>query len=618
MPPSYTTNRHPTRRVAHLGSGPQLSLAAAVFTAASLSVLSHVPSPPPPSTTATTTTAAYYSSPSAPSPSPRPNVDPDRVNPFPMASCRGLKLEEATIGEMQGWLTGGVVTSVELVRCYLERVAQVDPFVGAIMELNPDALDIAAQMDAERASGSVRGPLHGIPFLVKDNFATDDKVATTAGTVMLLGAKVPRDAHVVALLRAAGAVLLGHSNMSEWADMRSTSYSEGYSARRGQTRNAYNLTQEPGGSSSGSGVAVSANMAAFALGTETDGSIVSPAEREGLVGLKTTLGLTSRAGVIPESSNQDTVGILARTVADAAAVLSVIHGVDPRDAATQAQVGRVPEDGDYTQFVAAAATSTIADKPLAGARFGLPWARVWEAASTRNQLPQLLEAIRRIEDAGATVYNNTDYPSYLTSVSPFGWDWKYPEDNATESSFTYIAVDFYNNVGAYLSELSNTTIRTLADVVAFNYAHTDVEGGYPGTNVAFQSGQDNLLVSLATGGVMDDTYYRALNYSKAAAREQGIDAALRVKGPDGAEIVLDALLVPSDDSAGYPLITIPVGIDAWHVPFGLTLTASAFSEPTLLRLAAAIDAVLGRRRVPPTFYEWNATNIPVNFGVGTY
>ncbi|KAJ1552977.1 hypothetical protein HK405_009356, partial [Cladochytrium tenue] len=372
------------------------------------------------SSSSSAATAAYAASTTAgtasasATPSPPPNVDPYYVNPFPMSLCNGLPLEDASVSDIQAWLTEGALTSVQLVQCYLQRIDQIDSYVGAIMELNPDALDIAAQMDEERAQGSVRGPLHGIPFLVKDNFATDDKVATTAGTVMLLGSKVPRDAHVVALLRKAGAVLLGHSNMSEWADMRSTSYSEGYSARRGQTRNAYNLTQEPGGSSSGSGVAVTSNMVTFALGTETDGSIVSPAERESLIGLKTTRGLTSRAGVIPESSNQDTVGILARSFADAAAVLSVIHGVDDRDNVTYSQLGSVPADGNYSAYVADGTS------PLKGARFGLPWARVWEAASTKNQLPQLLEALRLIEAAGATIYNNTDYPSYQTSVSPNG------------------------------------------------------------------------------------------------------------------------------------------------------------------------------------------------------
>ncbi|KAJ3207699.1 hypothetical protein HDU82_003377 [Entophlyctis luteolus] len=571
-----------------------------------------------------------------------------------MSKCNGLVIEDATIAQVNDWFENGNLTSVQLVQCYLDRIAQIDDYVGAIMELNPDSLDIAAQMDAERSQGIVRGPLHGIPFIVKDNIATDDKVPTTAGTVseltttcsnpsevdyfplsaVLLGSKVPRDAYVVAKLRAAGAVILGHGNMSEWADMRSTSYSEGYSARRGQTRNAFNLTQEPGGSSTGPGVAVTTNMVMFALGTETDGSIVSPAERESLIGLKrekfgkvtlvllklqmiATVGLTSRAGVIPESSNQDTVGILARSLADAAIVLSIIHGVDGRDNATYAQIGKAHDD--YTQFV----TNSSA---LKGAKFGLPWARVWEAASTANQLDQLLEVLSLLEAAGATIYNNTDYPSYLTSVSPNGWDWKYPEENPEEAPFTYIAVDFYNNVQEYLSELSNTSIRTLEDIVNYNFKYSSVEGGYPGDVPAFASGQDNLVYSLSTGGAMNETYYAALDFCRRTSRAEGIDAALKYTAPDGTVIQLDALLTPSDDSgpasempakAGYPLVTIPVGVDAWHVPFGITVLGTAFSEPALIKYGSAIDDLL-KRRVKPTFYDYDANNIPVNWAYGTY
>jgi amidase len=278
----------------------------------------------------------------------------DDLGPFPIHACHGHPIEEASIHDLQSLLSQRKLTTRQLVGCYTRRISQVNPFVKcvhsplccmrrkltscrAVVELNPDAESIADVLDDERARGQVRGLLHGIPFLVKDNIATADRMHTTAGSLALVGSIVPRDAHVVRLLRDAGALLLGHAAMSEWADMRSTNYSEGYSARGGQTRSPYNGTLMPGGSSTGSAVAVTANMCAFALGTETDGSVINPAQRSSVVGLKPTLSLVSRAGVIPESEHFDTVGVLGRTVADTAAVLSAIAGVDERDSYTFAQ-----------------------------------------------------------------------------------------------------------------------------------------------------------------------------------------------------------------------------------------------------------------------------------------
>lgn len=282
------------------------------------------------------------------------------------------------------------------------------------MELNPDFLAIAAALDAERAAGKVRGKLHGIPFLVKDNIASKDRMETTAGSWALLGSVVPRDAHVVKRLRKEGALLLGKATLSEWADMRSNVYSEGYSARGGQARSPYNLTLNGGGSSTGSAAAVAANLCMFALGTETDGSIISPSERNALVGIKPTVGLTSRAGVIPESSHQDTVGPLARTVRDAVYALDGIYGIDARDNYTQAQEGKVPAGG-YAQFL----TNKAA---LKGAVFGLPWESFWVYASQEMQ-EKLLALVALIEGAGATVVNGTELPNYKTIVSPNGWNW---------------------------------------------------------------------------------------------------------------------------------------------------------------------------------------------------
>ncbi|KKY14243.1 putative amidase family protein [Diplodia seriata] len=427
---------------------------------------------------------------------------------FPMQPCNGFTLEEATIDELQDALGSGVLTSVHLVLCYLQRIQQTDEYLRAIMQLNPDSLQIAARLDSERAAGRVRGPLHGIPFLVKDNIATKDKMETTAGSYALLGSIVPRDAHVVRRLRESGALLLGHATLSEWADMRSTSYSEGYSARGGQCRSAYNLTVNPGGSSSGSAVGVAANMAAFALGTETDGSVVNPAQRNALVGIKPTVGLTSRAGVVPESEHQDTVGCLARTVRDATYCLDGIYGYDPRDNYTEAQ----RDNPDVPSAWAGGYSAFLADRTaLRGAVFGLPWLSFWQYADADMQA-QLLATISLIEAFGATVINSTELPNRELIVSPHGWDWDYgtTRGHPNESSYTYIKSDFHANLATYLATLTNAPhARSLADIVAYNAANPGTSGGFPGAHPAFASGQDGLLAALATRGIRDETYWQA-------------------------------------------------------------------------------------------------------------
>ena len=282
------------------------------------------------------------------------------------------------------------------------------------MQYNPDVLSIAAALDAERAAGQVRGPLHGIPFLVKDNIATKDKLETTAGSWALEGSIVPQDAFVVSKLRNAGAVLMGKATLSEWADMRSNNYSEGYSARGGQCRSAYNFSVNPGESSSGSAISVSNNVVTFSLGTETDGSLINPAERNAIVAIKPTVGLTSRDGVIPESTHQDTVGAIGKTVKDAIYVLDAIYGVDPKDNYTQAQVGKTPTGG-YLPFVS--------DKSaLQGAKFGIPWKSFWQFLDP-EQMMILLDIVDMIITAGATIINGTELPHYETIVSPDGWNW---------------------------------------------------------------------------------------------------------------------------------------------------------------------------------------------------
>lgn len=283
-----------------------------------------------------------------------------------------------------------------------------------MLEINPDALEIAASLDVERHNGHVRSNLHGIPYLVKDNIASMDKLQTTAGSWALLGSVVPRDAFVVRKLREAGAVLLGKATLSEWADVRSSNYSEGYSARGGQARSPYNFSVNPGGSSSGSAIAVSNNVVPFSLGTETDGSVINPAMRNAIVGIKPTVGLTSRAGVIPESEHQDTVGVFGKTVADAVYVLDAIYGIDERDNYTLAQADKTPANG-YTHFLDNA-------DALKSAKFGVPWESFWKYADA-EQLEILNDMLEIIGAAGASIINGTELPHHETIVSPTGWDW---------------------------------------------------------------------------------------------------------------------------------------------------------------------------------------------------
>lgn len=534
---------------------------------------------------------------------------------FPMPSCFGVTLEEATIDQLADYMGNGMLTSSQLLRCYLRRVQQVDEYVNSVIELNPDAEDIAAALDAERAAGHVRGPLHGIPFIVKDNIATKDQMETTAGSWMLLGSVVPRDAHVVAKLRQAGALLMGKATLSEWADMRSNNYSEGYSPRGGQARSPYNLTLNPGGSSSGSAAAVAANIVPFSLGTETDGSVINPAERNALVGIKPTVGRTSRAGVIPESIHQDSVGTFGRTVRDAAYAFDAIYGIDPRDNYTAAQEGKIPQGG-YMQYL----TNKAA---LQNATFGIPWDSFWIYADEEQQ-NQLLSVISAVEAAGASVINNTEIPTREQTISPDGWNWDFGTTRGypNESEYTVVKVDFYNNIKAYLSELENTNIRSLEDIVAYNYANDGTEGGYPWPQgiPAFYSGQDGFLASLESKGVMDETYFQALSFVQQNTREDGIDAALANNGKP-----VDALLVPPDvgqtyqlaAQAGYPVITIPAGVHSTTgMPFGLALMGTAWDEGTLLKWASAIeDLQLSTeglpRRTLPNWYGYMERNIPV-------
>ncbi|KAI9688459.1 MAG: hypothetical protein M1822_001408 [Bathelium mastoideum] len=538
-----------------------------------------------------------------------------------MRDCNGHTVEEATIDQLQDYMSHGTLTSVQLVTCYLQRVLQINGYVNDVLELNPDFLSIAATLDAERASGTIRGPLHGIPFLIKDNIASKDQMETTAGSLALLGSIVPRDAHVVSKLRAAGAVLFGKATLSEWADMRSNNYSEGYSGRGGQARGPYNLTLNPGGSSSGSAAAVAANIVPIAFGTETDGSVINPAELNAIVGIKPTVGLTSRAGVVPESLHQDTVGCFGKTVRDATYALDAIYGPDPRDNYTLAQLGNTPEGG-YVQYM----SNRFA---LQNATFGIPWDSFWTLADPEQQF-QLLQIISAIRAAGATVINGTELPSRNLLVDPQGWNWMYGDTRGfpNQSEYTVVKVDFYNNIRDYLSELSNTHIRSLEDIVQYNYDNDGTEGGnpWPLGIPAFYSGQDGFLASLASRGVMDETYYQALAFCQYQSRERGIDAMLANNGRR-----LDAVLVPPDvgqtyqvaAQAGYPMVTIPGGIRAESgMPFGLALMGTAWSEASLVKWASAIEdlqfvsAGKAGGRTTPRFYSYLSKNIPIGGTLG--
>jgi len=434
---------------------------------------------------------------------------------------------------------------------------------------------------------------------------------TTAGSYALLGSVVPRDAHVVKLLRESGAVLLGKTTLDEWASMRSNSKSSGYSARGGQARNAFNLSTAPGGSSSGSAQAVTANMIPVAYGTETDGSVIGPARRAGIIGIKPTVGLTSRAGVVPESAHQDTVGAFGRTFKDAVYALEAIAGVDARDNYTLAQ--ERPSGGNYTQFLA---TKDV----LRGAVFGLPWLSLWSQTGNAADLPQLLEVVDSLRAAGATIINGTEFPHYDEVLSPSGWSWS-TGPSSLKNALYRVNVDFYNNIRDYLAELQNTNVRSIEDIIAFNIQYTGTEGGIPGSTPGFKSGQDAFLDSAATKGEMNSSYYECIEYLNTVSRVEGIDAALSHTYPNGTTVQLDALLVPSGAGstnlpamAGYPMVTMPIGSNAHSVPVGIALIGTAWSEPALIKYGSAVNDLVQRRQ-KPKFIEWWAKNVPVDYSL---
>jgi amidase len=492
-------------------------------------------------------------------------------------------LEEITVAELQSGMAAGRYTSRGVVEQYLARIAAMDragPSLQSIIETNPEALDLAEQLDRERAATGPRGPLHGVPILLKDNIDTADRMSTTAGSLALEGSIASRDSHVAERLRAAGAVLLAKANMSEWANIRSTRSSSGWSARGGQCRNPFVLDRNPCGSSSGSAAAVSANFGALAVGTETDGSIVCPASANGVVGIKPTVGLVSRAGIIPISHTQDTAGPLCRTVPDAAALLTVLAGADPRDAATAASAGHVEQD--YTAF--------LKKDGLRGARIGVARAKFFGYSDVTDRVGNAaLEVLRR---EGAVVIDPADIP------------------HAGEYDAAELEVLLYElkaDLNAYLAALGpGARVRTLSDAIAFNEREREREMPY--------FAQELFVQAEAKGPLTTPAYRKALATCTRLARTGGIDAVI-------AKHRLDAIVAPTGNPAWptdlvngdhftgssstpaavarYPSVSVPMGY-AWGLPVNLSFFGAAWSEPTLIRLAYAFEQVT-RQRKPPQF-----------------
>ncbi len=502
--------------------------------------------------------------------------------PVAVSSPGGQQLEEATVAELQEGMRTGRLTSRSVTEYYLGRIHQLDPKLRAVLETNPEAVSIAEALDAERKAGKVRGPLHGIPVLIKDNIDTADRMATTAGSLALVGARPKQDSHVAERLRAAGAVILGKTNLSEWANFRSSHSSSGWSGRGGQCANPYALDRSPCGSSSGSGAAVAAGFAALAVGTETDGSIVCPSSANSVVGIKPTVGLVSRSGIVPIAHSQDTAGPMARTVADAAALLGALAGPDPRDVATAE--ARAHIEADYTKYLDAGG--------LKGARIGVARKKLFGSSTHGDRLAE--EAIAAMKAAGAVIVDPADIP-HLGEYD--------------DSEFDVLLYEFKADLNAYLASRAESPIRSLADAIRFNDEHAAQEMPY--------FGQEIFLQAQKKGPLTEPKYRAALAKGHRLSRTQGIDAVMTrhrldalVAPTGGPAWVID--LVDSDHFvggststpaavAGYPHITVPAGY-AFGVPVGMSFIGRAWSEPTLIRLAYAYEQATKLRR-PPRFLE---------------
>jgi amidase len=484
-----------------------------------------------------------------------------------LAAPPAFELEEATLAELQRRMTAGSLTAHALTQAYLDRIAAIDkrgPALNSVIELNPDALSIATALDAERKAKGARGPLHGIPVLIKDNIDTADRMMTTAGSLALRGSIAARDSVVAGRLRAAGAVLLGKTNLSEWANYRSSHSTSGWSGRGGLTRNPYALDRNACGSSSGSGAAVSANLCALAIGTETDGSIVCPSSTNGVVGIKPTLGLIPATGIIPIAHSQDTAGPMARTVADAAIFLGALTGLD------------------YT--------TSLDANGLRGARIGVARDKFFGFSEEGDRV--IDAAIAEMKRAGAEIVDPADIPT---------------AGKFDDSESIVLSYEFKNDLNLYLGALGpQAPVHSLADVIAFNDSHRDQEMLY--------FGQDLMIKAQGRGPLTSQEYRDALKKDHQLARTEGIDAVM-------AKYRLDALVAPTAGPAwctdlingdhapggsstpaavaGYPNINVPAGF-AFGLPVGISFFGAANSEALLIKLAYAFEQATRHRR-PPKF-----------------
>lgn len=491
-----------------------------------------------------------------------------------------FQLEEVTSAQLLDDQRAGRRTARAIAELYLARIEAIDrsgPALNSIIEINPDALAIADALDAERQAQGMRGPLHGIPVLIKDNIDTADRMQTTAGSLALEGSIAARDAFIVERLRAAGAVILGKTNLSEWANFRSTRSTSGWSARGGQVRNPYALDRNPCGSSSGTGSAIAANLAAIGVGTETDGSIVCPSNMTSLVGIKPTLGLVSRSGIIPIAHSQDTAGPMARTVEDAAILLGVLAGQDPRDPATAAPGRR---EADYR--------AALRPDALKGARIGVAREKFFGYSDAADRLAEA--AIARMKALGAVIVDPADIPN---------------AGRYDDSELEVLLYEFKAGLNAYLGALPpSAKVRSLADVIAFNEAHRDREMPF--------FGQELMLRAQQKGPLIDKAYRDALAKNHRLSRQAGIDAVLKkfrldaIVAPTGSPPWLTDLVngdhyIGSSSTpaavAGYPSVTVPAGY-AHGLPVGISFIGGAWTDARLIALAYAFEQGTKHRRPP--------------------
>jgi amidase len=496
------------------------------------------------------------------------------------ADVRPFELEEMTIPELQDGMKSGKFTAHSLAEKYLERIDELDkrgPAVNAIIEINPDALSIADALDQERKAKGPRGPLHGIPVVIKDNIDTADRMMTTAGSLALLGSKPPKDSFVAQKLRAAGAVILGKTNLSEWANSRSSHSTSGWSGRGGLTRNPYALDRNACGSSSGTGAGVSANFAVAGIGTETDGSIVCPSSSNGLAGIKPTVGLVSRTGIIPISHSQDGAGPMCRTVRDAAILLGALTGIDPEDTATSASAGK--SQTDYSQY--------CDPNGLKGARIGVGRKYFGISDAVDALMKETLDVLKK---QGATLVDPAD-------IETFG--------KFDDSEGLVLLYELKADLNAYLARLGpNAPVKTLKDVIEFNDRNHQKEMPY--------FGQDLLIKAEAKGPLTDKEYLDALAKNHQLAGKEGIDALMdkhqldAIVGPTGGPAWLTDLVTGDHFTggssnaaavAGYPNINVTAGYVS-GLPVGISFFGRAWSEPTLIKLAYSFEQATKARRSP--------------------